>query len=221
MTPLVPALLEWRHGVELKESMEAQSDEQELLERSREGDLDAFNGLVLIYQGAVYNLCLRMLGSPQAAEDATQETFLSAYRSIRRVRGVNVKAWFLRIASNACIDELRRRKRRPQVSLDAPTPDDDAGQRVLEVPDSEAGPERLALRGEVCEALQAELLRLPPDQRLAVILCDIEGLSYEEIAANMSSSIGTVKSRISRGRARMREALRAQPELFGDLVRHT
>ena len=200
--------------------MEARPDEQELLERSRQGDLDAFNGLVLIHQDAVYNLCLRMLGSSQPAEDAAQETFLSAYKSVGRLRGANVKSWVLRIASNACIDELRRRRRRPQVSLDVRTPDEDTGQRVLEVPDSEAGPERLALRGELCEALQAELLRLPPDQRLAVILCDVEGLSYEEIAANMSSSIGTVKSRISRGRARMREALRAQPELFGDLVRH-
>ena len=200
--------------------MEAELDEQELLERSRQGDLDAFNGLVVIYQDGVYNLCLRMLGSPQAAEDATQETFISAYKSVGRLRGAHLKAWFLRIASNACIDELRRRKRRPQVSLDAPMFDEDLEQRPLDVPDPDAGPERLALSGEICAALQSELERLPPDQRLAVILCDVEGLSYEEIAANMATSVGTVKSRISRGRARMREALRAQPELFGDLVRH-
>ena len=193
-------------------------DEPELLERSRQGDLEAFNALVLAYQDRVYTLCLRMLGSSQAAEDATQETFLSAYRSVGRMRGTSARSWLLRIATNACIDELRRRRRQPQLSLDVPVTGTDED-RPLEVADPVDGPERLALRGELCTALQAELLRLPPDQRLAVILCDVEGLSYEEIAASMGSSIGTVKSRISRGRSRLRDALRGQPELFGDLIR--
>lgn len=195
-------------------------DEAELLERSRNGDLDAFNAIVAAYQDRVYNLCLRMLGSPQAAEDATQEAFLSAFRNVARVRGANPKPWLFRIASNACIDELRRRKRQPQLSLDAPARDDE-DDRPLDVPDTEAGPERRALQGELADALQAELLRLPEDQRLAVILCDVEQLQYEEIAASMRCSVGTVKSRISRGRARLRDALRTRPELFGDVVRHT
>ena len=200
--------------------MATPTDEQELVERSRRGDLEAFNSLVLAYQGRVYNLCLRMLGSQQAAEDATQDAFLSAFRNIGRMKGSNIKSWLLRIASNACIDEIRRRRRQPQLSLDTPAPD--AGpERTLDVPDTAAGPERLALRGEQRDALQAELLRLPPDQRLAVILCDIEGLSYEEIADSTGGSLGTVKSRISRGRSRLREALQARTELFGDLVRHT
>ena len=195
-------------------------DEKELVDRSRQGDLEAFNCLVIAYQDRVYNLCLRMLGSPQAAEDAAQETFLSAYRSVGRMRGPSVRSWLLRIAANASIDELRRRRRQRQISLEAPAPGTDS-KRPLEVADSAEGPERLALHGELREALQVELLRLPPDQRLAVILCDLEGLSYEEIAAGMGRSIGTVKSRISRGRARLREALREQPELFGELIRHT
>lgn len=195
-------------------------EESELIERSRRGDLEAFNAIVAAYQDQVYSLCLRMLGSPQAAEDVAQETFISAYRNVARMRGATLRPWLLRVAANACIDELRRRRRQPHVSLDAPAPETEP-ERRLDVPDPAAGPEQLALRLEVCEALQAELLRLPPDQRLAVILCDVEGLSYEEIAASMASSIGTVKSRISRGRATLREALRARPELFGDLVRHT
>ena len=195
-------------------------DEQELVDRSRQGDLEAFNCLVLAYQDRVYNLCLRMLGSPQAAEDAAQETFLSAYRSVSRMRGPNVRSWLLRIAANASIDELRRRRRQPQRSLEVAAPGSDA-ERPLEIADPAAGPERLALHDELREALQVELLRLPPDQRLAVILCDLEGLSYEEIAVGMGRSIGTVKSRISRGRSRLREALRARPELFGELIRHT
>lgn len=203
--------------------MSAPTDERELVERSRLGDLEAFNAIVVAYQDRVYNLCLRMLGSPQAAEDASQETFLSAYRSVGRMRGPSVRPWLLRIAANACIDELRRRRRQPQISLEVPSPSAAGGdpERPLEVADPAAGPEHLALRGELSQALQTELLRLPPDQRLAVLLCDVEGLSYEEIAVSMGSSVGTVKSRISRGRARLREALRAQPELFGDLVRHT
>ncbi|MEX1255186.1 MAG: sigma-70 family RNA polymerase sigma factor [Dehalococcoidia bacterium] len=194
-------------------------DEADLIERSRRGDLDAFNALVLAHQDRVYNLCLRMLGSPQAAEDAAQETFISAYRHVERLRGPSLSSWLLRIASNACVDELRRLKRRPQVPLGAPDADDDAP--AYEIADPVEGPEGLALRGEVCDALQRELLRLPPDQRLAIILSDVEGLSYEEVAASMSSSIGTVKSRISRGRARLREALRTQSELFGDQIRPT
>ena len=200
--------------------MAAPLDEQELVERSRAGDLDAFNSIVVAYQDRVYSLCLRMLGSPQAAEDAAQDAFLSAYRNAGRMRGQNLRAWLFRIAANVCIDEIRRRRRRPQLSLETPAPDSDDA-RPLDVPDPSAGPESLALRGELGEALQQELLGLPPDQRLAVILCDVEGLSYDEIAATMESTVGTVKSRISRGRARLRESLRARPELFGDLVRHT
>ena len=196
------------------------TDEQELIERSRQGDLEAFNVIVSAYQQRVYSLCLRMVGSPQAAEDATQEAFISAYKSVGRQRGGSVQSWLFRIASNACIDELRRRKRRPQVSLDVPVAEGE-GERALDVPDSEAGPERRALQSEIGAALQAELLRLPADQRLVVTLRDVEGLSYEEIAVTISSSVGTVKSRISRGRARLRVALRARPELFGDLIRHT
>ncbi len=193
-------------------------DETELVERSRRGDLEAFNAIVAEYQDQVYNLCLRMLGSRQPAEDVAQETFLSAFRNVGRMRGPTVRAWLLRIASNACIDEIRRRHRQPQLSLDA-SPNEGGSGRTLDAPDPAAGPEQMVLRLELRDALRSELLRLPPDQRLAVVLCDVEGLSYEEIAATMGSSVGTVKSRISRARARLRKGVRARGELFGDLVR--
>jgi len=200
--------------------MTALPDEATLIELSRQGDLQAFNQLVSAYQGPVYNLCLRMLGSQQPAEDVTQEAFISAFRNVGRMRGPSVKSWLLRIASNACIDELRRRQRHPQVSIDYRR-DGEEDETSFDVPDRTPGPEQLAVRQELRSALQAELLELPPDQRLAVVLCDIEGLAYEEIAAAMGTSAGTVKSRISRGRARLREALQKKPELFGDLIRHT
>jgi RNA polymerase sigma-70 factor (ECF subfamily) len=195
-----------------------QPNEADLVERSRNGDLDAFNQIVLAYQDQVYSVCFRMLGSRQAAEDVSQETFLSAFRNVRSMRGSTVRAWLLRIASNACIDELRRRKRQPQLSLDMPAEDGDGG-RPIETPDASPGPEQVLLGLELREALREELLRLPPDQRLAVVLCDIQQLSYEEIAEAMATSVGTVKSRISRGRARLREAVLARGELFGDAVR--
>lgn len=190
------------------------------MERSRRGDLESFNCLVVAYQSRVYSLCLRMLGSPESADDATQEAFIAAYRSIGKLRGA-LRPWLLRIASNACIDELRRRKRQSSVSLDVPTTDPER-EHALDPPDaSSERPESVALQDELSRALQAELLRLPSEQRLAVILCDVEGFSYDEIAESMGCSVGTVKSRISRGRARLREQLRERPELFGDKVRHT
>jgi RNA polymerase sigma-70 factor (ECF subfamily) len=174
------------------------------LRRAREGDLDAFNALVDEHQRAVFNLCLRMIGSATAAEDAAQEAFLAAYRHIRSFRGDNVRPWLMRIAANACTDELRRRARRPAVSLDAPPPGSD---EPLDVPDAAPGPETAALRAEQRRTVQAALLRLPQDQRLAVVLCDMHGYAYEEIAETMGVRIGTVKSRIARGREKLRQIL--------------
>ena len=96
-----------------------QTDEASLIERSQRGDLDAFNALVVAYQGQVYSVCLRMLGSPQPAEDATQETFIAAFRAVSRFRRGSLRAWLLKIAANVCYDELRRRRSRPQLPLEA------------------------------------------------------------------------------------------------------
>ncbi|HXG41197.1 MAG TPA: sigma-70 family RNA polymerase sigma factor [Dehalococcoidia bacterium] len=174
-------------------------DEDDLLLRACSGDLDAFNAIVERYQALVYNVCLRMLGESAAAEDATQDTFIAAYRGLGRFRGGSFRAWLLRIAANACYDELRRRRRRP-LPLEAAA--------SVAAP-SQASPLQAYLEGELAQEIQRGLLRLPPDQRLAVVLRDVEGLSYEEIARAMGTSLGTVKSRIGRGRARLREHLTA------------
>jgi RNA polymerase sigma-70 factor (ECF subfamily) len=190
----------------------ASDAEAALAERAREGDLGAFNALVDLHQRAVYNLCLRMLGSRMPAEDAAQEAFLSAYRGMRSFKGSHVRSWLMRIAANACTDELRRRARRPALSLDTPPPGTDD---PVDVPDAAPGPEALAVRGEEHAIIQAALLRLPADQRLAVIMCDMQGFAYEEIAAAMRTSIGTVKSRIARGRDKLRRDLAAAREHSG------
>ena len=191
--------------------------DEELIARVRQGDLDAFNQIVAVFQDRIYNLCLRMLGSPEAAEDAAQETFISAYRNAGKLRGANVRSWLFRIASNTCIDEVRKRQRRPSVSLDRPSSDEDA--RPVDVPDEDPGPEKRTLQSELQDAVQQALLDLPGDQRLAVTLRDLEGFLYEEIADAMGISVGTVKSRISRGRARLREAIRERPELVEHYIR--
>ncbi|MEX0751249.1 MAG: sigma-70 family RNA polymerase sigma factor [Dehalococcoidia bacterium] len=187
-----------------------------LVERARQGDLDAFNSLVEIHQRAVYNLCLRMIGHTSAAEDSAQDAFISAWRGLAGFKGGSFRSWLMRIAANACTDELRRRGRRPSVSIDTPPP---GVEEPIDVPDTAEGPETQALRKEHQTAIQAALLKLPADQRLAVIMCDVQGFAYDEIAAAMSVSIGTVKSRISRGREKLRTELTRQ-EQSGGQERH-
>jgi RNA polymerase sigma factor (sigma-70 family) len=183
-------------------------DEGELLARSQQGNVAAFNQLVVAYQEMVYNVALRIMGDPEAAADATQDAFISAFRSIRSFRGGVFKVWLLRIVTNACYDELRTRKRRPTESLDAiDTPasyEESAGAAIASPLES---PEDYALRQDVRAQIQQGLLALPEDQRVVIVLSDVQGFSYEEIAAITNSSLGTVKSRLSRGRSRLRDYL--------------
>lgn len=192
-------------------------EELRLVEAARRGDVNSFNALVRLYEGRVYNLCFRMLGDAESAADAAQEAFLSAFRNLRSFRGGSFRSWLLRIATNACYDALRARKRRPAVSLDAA--DDEDEHSPLQVADPAESPDDFALRRELAGAIQQGLATLPEDQRAVLILSDIEGLSYEEIAQVTGANLGTVKSRLSRGRARLRDVLRAG-ELLPARYRH-
>jgi RNA polymerase sigma factor (sigma-70 family) len=196
--------------------MTRQREEEWLVERARRGDLEAFNTLVERHQSLIYNLCARMLADRDIAADVTQEAFLLAFRGIDRFRGENLRAWLLRIAANACFDELRRRARRPATSLDAA-----GGLPTVSMTTAPAAtePETAALRAELRREIERVLALLPPDQRLAVILCDVQGLRYAEIADVMRASIGTVKSRVSRGRAKLRALLRAGGEPLPSIER--
>ncbi|HEX8219345.1 MAG TPA: sigma-70 family RNA polymerase sigma factor [Chloroflexia bacterium] len=184
-------------------------EEARRLDAAREGDLAAFNWLVLRYQTRVYNLCLRMLTDPDAAADATQEAFLSAYKAIGRFKGEQFRTWLFRIATNACLDMLRSRKRKPTQSLYSYShdPDDEAEPLPIADLDPTIDPESSALRSEVAEAIQRGLDSLPDDQRIALVLVDVQGLSYDEAAAITGANLGTIKSRINRGRARLRDYL--------------
>ena len=210
---------------------DAPADDQTLIARSQQGDRRAFNALVERYQSAAYALALRMLGDPDLAADVTQDAFFSAYRAIGAFHGSSFRAWLLRIVSNGCFDQFRAQKRRPGASLDAlleVAPDSVggggggagdvsgvAGEALAQaLSDPTYDPERVALRGEQIAAIQAALLRLGAEQRLAVVLSDVQGLTYDEIARVMDVPIGTVKSRLARARAQLRALLTRDPELF-------
>ena len=199
--------------------MPADPDETEAsIRAARTGGIEAFNRLVEQHQRHVYNVCYRTLGNAEDAADATQEAFLGAYRGIGSFRGApdGFRPWLLRIAVNACYDQLRRRKRRPAESLETFSTgrdlDDEAGP-ADRLADPAPGPEHVALSSERARGIEAALARLSPDQRLTVVLCDVQGLSYEEAAHAMSVELGTVKSRLSRARAQLRDVLEAAGEL--------
>lgn len=187
--------------------------DDELIVQSRGGDLSAFNRLVERYQSAVFSLCVRLLANREAAEDATQETFLSAYRALARFEGGSFRSWLLRIAANQAKDELRRRRRKDRAgSLEEMF--DTLGFPV-EVSDNGERPDDRVQRASVSVHLQRALLALPFDQRRAIVLVDVMGYPYEEVARMCETTTGTIKSRIHRGRERLRAIINRDPELFG------
>ena len=193
-------------------------DENALIQSARKGDVDAYNRLVLVYQHQVYNLAYRIMGEEAAATDATQEAFISAYNHLKDFRGGSFKSWLLRIVTNACYDDLRRRKRRPVTSLDEMMNGED-GESEFDLPATTDGPETIVQRREMVEVIQRGITTLPDDQRIVVVLSDVQGMSYEEIADITKSNLGTVKSRLSRGRAKLREYLQTHGELLPENYR--
>jgi len=180
-----------------------------LLERARAGDLNAFNDLVDCYQDHLWSLVVRMVPDRDQAADAVQEAFFSAYRNMASFRGGSVRSWLSRICVNAAMDAQRTRKRRPVSPY--PELEDDTWQPPA---GDEADPERLALTAERSRALDQALALITTDQRNAIVLFDIEGYDYGEIAALTGVSLGTVKSRIHRGRLALRGLLEDRMELF-------
>jgi RNA polymerase sigma factor (sigma-70 family) len=193
------------------------SDEQQVIEQTRHGDLAAFNTLVLRYQDNVYGVCYRILGDAAAAADAAQETFITAYRRLSTYRGGSFRAWLLRIATNTCYDELRRRQRRPAESLDnLPGAEYDDGPLIA---DDNPSPEQITQQNELNRAVLNCINALGTDQRTILILSDVEGMSYQEIAQIVGANLGTVKSRLSRARVAVRDCLQGFQELLPPVYR--
>ena len=180
-----------------------------LVERAKAGDLSAFNDLVLCYQDQLYGLVARMVPDQDQAADVVQEAFFSAYRNLDAFRGGSVKSWLSRIAVNAAMDLQRARKRRPVQPY--PELEDDSWQPPA---GEEADPERQVVTAERVRALNSALAAIGDDQRAAIVLFDVEGFDYTEIAEMTGVSLGTVKSRIHRGRLALRRRLEDRMELF-------
>jgi len=190
----------------------AGQDEQALIKMAQRGNLDAFNALVLTYQDAVFSVTYRIMGDQDSAADAAQDTFLTAYRRLETYRGGNFRAWLMRVATNTSYDILRYHKRRPATALDDLVGEDyDDGPPI---PDDTETPEESMQNTELSGAIQACINGLTEDQRLVLVMSDIEGFSYQEIADSMGTPPGTVKSRLSRARAGLRECLQKVQELL-------
>lgn len=186
--------------------------ETQLIQAAKQGDVAAFNRLVLIYQDMAYSVAFRILGEPDAAADATQEAFIAAYRKLHQFKGEHFKPWLLRIVTNACYDELRHQRRRPTLSLEDFHETQSAAEPALH--SHAENPEQYVQRDELNAAIQDCLNALPDDQRVVAVLSDIEGYAYQDIATITGWPVGTVKSRLSRARGRLRDCLRAVRELL-------
>jgi len=190
-------------------------DEVALVRAALSGDLDSFNRLVLAYQELAYNLAYRMLSDEDAASDATQTAFFSAYRSLSSYRGGSFRAWVMRMVTNTCYDELRRRQRHPTTPLE---PVDEEDDEEIESPawlaDSSPNPEQMLEQGQLDQAVQSCLEGLTDEFRVVVVMVDVEGLDYQEVSIAIGKPLGTVKSRVARARLKLRDCLQGFWELL-------
>lgn len=182
-------------------------NEAEAISAAKKGNLSAFNQLVMAHQGLVYNVAYRIMGNGDAAADATQDAFLKAFKSIKQYHGGAFKSWLMRIVTNTCYDQLRYQKRRPAEPLENEAGEIEYAAQVVDIAEQ---PEDVAIRHELNDMLQIAIDKLPPDQRLVLILSDMEGFSYQEIATITEVSLGTVKSRLNRARVKLRGLLQHQ-----------
>ncbi|HZK25798.1 MAG TPA: sigma-70 family RNA polymerase sigma factor [Oscillospiraceae bacterium] len=180
--------------------------EKILVRRCQAGDLLAFDQLMQRYEKKVYALCYRMSGNPEDTADLAQEAFLKAFRALPLFKGqAQFSTWLYRIAANTCLDEQRKRKKyQPMLSLDQPISTKD-GELQRQIPDDAPDPLTATIRRELQFEIQTLLTQLPPAQRAVLALRDLDGFSYEEIAAILQVKMGTLKSRLNRARASLRE----------------
>ena len=189
-------------------------NEQALITDAQGGNLDAFNTLILHYQDSVFNTALRILGDEEQAADASQEAFISAFKSIASFRGGSFKGWLMRTVTNACYDELRRQKRRPTTPLEPDTEDGEEMDSPKWLADPNMTPAQKAEADEVEHAIQHCLNNLPLEFKTVVVMADIQGMDYTEVAASVRVPLGTIKSRLARARLRLRECLQGFAELL-------
>jgi RNA polymerase sigma-70 factor, ECF subfamily len=182
-------------------------DEQILINKAKDGDLEAFNQLVLIYQDIVYRQACYWLKDLDKAADITQDVFVKAFQNLASFRGGSFRAWLLRIMTNTALDELRRQKRHPVIPLQPCDNEDEEIESPFWLIDHSASPEEISEQRSMSRELERALTRLPASYRLIINLIDIEGLDYKEAAHALGAPIGTIKSRLARARVMLRERL--------------
>lgn len=187
------------------------NDEKAWIDAARQGDLGAFNRLIAAYQDRAFRLAVHLLADPMDAEDAVQDAMVAAYLALPTYRGGSFQSWLFRIVTNRCMDDLRRRKRRPVVSFRPKDDDDQEIESPYWTSDPGQSPEDSLLQSELSRQIRTCLERLPNDQRTILVLVDMLGLSYEESARVVGCPLGTVKSRLARARLQIRSYLRVRP----------
>ncbi len=188
-----------------------QTPEHLILAMAKTGDVDAFNRLVALHQDAVYGFSLSLTRQPALADDVTQETFISAFGSIGKMRGSNVRAWLLRIARNKAYDHFRRQSRRQESSVD-----DEASAFRERLRSDNPSPADVAINSELRDALEHCVGALSHEHREVIVLIDVQGQSYDDASSVAGVSIGTIKSRLNRARRRVRDCLRSIPGLLSE-----
>jgi RNA polymerase sigma-70 factor (ECF subfamily) len=183
-------------------------DDRELVGRARRGDREAFTQLIVQYQVPLYNMALRMVGGPDDAADIVQDAFLRAWENIRSLREAPFKSWLFQIAANLCYDHFRRGRRYGVM------PEEEQGGKLVGLGQATPDPQERAEANERNRLVRAGIAALDHDMRIAIILRDVNGLSYDEIAATLRVPLGTVKSRIARAREAVQQSLQRHPDLF-------
>lgn len=187
------------------------TSETSLIASAQRGDLNAFNQLILNYQSLAFSVAMRTLQDEASSADIVQESFIKAYRAIGSFQGGNFKSWLMRIVVNSCYDLLRSQKRRHTDSLDDLVEEQEHTSALI---DHSESPHEHAERMELNQLIELGIQSLPADQRLVLVLCDVHGHAYEEIAEMTDLPMGTVKSRINRARAKLRDYLLQRSELL-------
>ncbi|HJS19661.1 MAG TPA: sigma-70 family RNA polymerase sigma factor [Anaerolineales bacterium] len=191
-----------------------QDEEQALVKAAKRGDLSAFNALILRYQNLLYGIALRMLNDEDIASDAVQEALISAFSKFDSFRGGSLRSWLARVTVNACYDEMRRKRRQREVPIEQFNMEGDELEDLIWMIDPAARPEERYDSVEMESAIQRSLSLLTPAYREAVVLVDIEGLSYEEASIAARVPVGTVKSRLARALLQMRATLQGYRDLL-------
>ena len=198
----------------MKSLLTVHDEEQALIKAAQHGDLNAFNALILRYQNLLFGIALRMLNDEDVASDAVQEALISAFSKLNSFRGGSLRSWLARVTVNACYDEMRRKRRQREVPMEQFNMEGEEVEDMSWMIDPAARPEERYESFELESAIQLSLNQLTPAYREALILVDIEGLSYEEASIAARVPVGTVKSRLARARLQMRINLQGYPDIL-------